>query len=214
MSRRGRAIAFLAAALACALLAATVAGRYRASVESRYGELRPVLVAGVELSPGKAIAPGRAERELTVRRIPARFVPAGALRDPAEAVGRAPAATVPAGSYLLDAQLVWPTPSPPQVAPGAGRRPLQVEVLGGEALVAGGASPEGGKVDVVVSRRSGLGQRGDAEIAASAVRLLALAGPEGPGDGWSATLAVSRAQALELIEAQAGGGEIRLLPRA
>ena len=214
MSRRARAIAFLAAALVCALLAAALAGRYRSSVESRYGELRPVLIAAVELPAGKAIAPGKLAQALAVRRVPARFVPPGALRNPEEAVGRAPAAIVPAGSYLLAAQLVWPAPETPQVAAGAGRRPLQVEVLGGEALVAGGASPEGGKVDVVVSRRSGLGDKGDAEIAATRVELLALAGPEGPGDGWSATLAVSRSEALQLIEAQAGGGEIRLLPRS
>jgi Flp pilus assembly protein CpaB len=213
VSRRARALAFCAAALACALLAAALASRYSASVDARFGELRPVLVAVSELPAGKPIAPAGAANALAVRRVPARFAPPGALRSADEAIGRAPAATVPAGSYLLSAQLVVPQPPQPAAAAAGGKRPLQLEVAGGEALVAGGASPEGGEVDVVVSRRSGLGNRGDAEVAADGVKLLALAAPDGAGDGWSATLAVSRDEALELIEAQAAGGEIRLLPR-
>ena len=46
------------------------------------------------------------------------------------------------------------------------------------------------------------------------MRLLALQGPAGPGEGWSATLAVTEQQALELIGAESAGREIRLLPRA
>lgn len=214
MSRRGRSLAFLVAALACALLAASVAGRYRSSLDARYGELRPVVVAASELPAGRLIAPRQATSDLVVRRVPASFAPPGVLRRPQEALGRAPAATVPAGSYLLAAQLVVPAPEPPPAAGvGGGRRPLQVEVAGAEALLIGGASPEGSLVDVVVSRQSGLGDKGDAEVAASAVKLLALSGPQGPGEGWSATLAVTRDQALELIEAQAGSREIRLLAR-
>ena len=213
MSRRARALAFLAAALACALLAAVLASRYSESVESRFGELQPVLVAVSELPAGKPIAPAAATKALAVRRVPARFAPPGALRSSDEAIGRAPAATVPAGSYLLSAQLVVPQPPQPVATAAGGKRPLQLEVAGGEALVAGGASPEGSEVDVVVSRPSGLGERGEADVAASAVKLLALAAPEGAGDGWSATLAVSRSEALDLIEAQASGGEIRLLLR-
>ena len=40
-----------------------------------------------------------------------------------------------------------------------------------------------------------------------------LEGPAGPGQGWSATLAVTEEQALTLIGAQSGGREIRLLSR-
>jgi hypothetical protein len=68
-------------------------------------------------------------------------------------------------------------------------------------------------VDVVVSRQAGLGQSARAYIAATAVKLLALQGPGGPGEPWSATLALSRQQALDLIAAQSAGREIRLLPR-
>jgi hypothetical protein len=65
----------------------------------------------------------------------------------------------------------------------------------------------------VVSRQAGLGRSARAYIAASAVKLLALQSPAGPGESWSATLAVTEQQALALIGAQSAGREIRLLPR-
>ena len=215
MSRRTRALAFLLAAIACAALAAAVAGRYRAGVAAQYGGLRPVLVAVADLPVAGAIGPAEAKRALAVRRVPARFVPPGALRRPAQALGRAPAAPLPAGSYVLDAQLVVPRAERPRAVPGAGRgrRPVQIQVAGAEALTLGGSSPEGSRVDVVVSEQSGLGRRGRTYVAASGVRVLALSGPPGPGEGWSATLALTRSQALELIGAEGGAREIRLLPR-
>ena len=214
MSRRSRALAFLIAALICALLAATVAGRYRSRLEARYGPLRPVVVATSELAPGEPIGTERAQTALTVRRVPASFVPPGALMRPADALGRAPAAAVPVGSYVLGAQLVIPRAKEPR-APGvgAGLRPVQVAVAGAEALTVGGAVPEGRPVDVVVSRQGGLGRSASAHIAASAVKLLALAAPTGPGEPWNATLAVTEQQALSLIAALSAGREIRLLPR-
>lgn len=210
MSRRRRALLLLAAALLCALLAATVARRYRSQVEGQYGPLRPVLVAAAELPAGQPIGPGAA---LVVRRVPAAFVPPGVLRRPGDALGRAPGATLPVGAYLLDSQLVVPQPARP-AAPGAGRgrRPVQLPVSGAEALLLDGASPEGGRVDVVVSQRAGLGGPAKTYVAAERIRLLTLAKPTGPGESWSATLALSREQALELIGAQGGGRELRLLP--
>jgi Flp pilus assembly protein CpaB len=215
VSRRRRAVLFLAAAIVCALLAAVVAGRYRSRVDARYGPLRPVVVATSELPPGEPIAPERLASALAVRRVPASFVPPGALVSPAEAIGRAPGATIPAGSYVLGAQLALPTSSAPR-SPGVARglRPVQVAVAGAEALTVDGRSPEGSRVDVVVSRQAGLGRSATARIAATGVRLLALRGPAGPGEGWSATLAVTEQQALSLIGAQSAGREIRLLPRA
>jgi Flp pilus assembly protein CpaB len=214
VSRRTRAAAFLIAALACAALAATVAGRYRSSVHAQYGELQPVLVATAELPSGEVIGPAQVSRALTVRRVPASFVPPGVLRRARDALGRAPAATIPAGAYVLGTQLAVPSAGPPPVPAAArGLRPVQVAVGGAEALVIGGADPAGSRVDVVVAQQSGLGNKARTFVAASAVELLALRGPQGPGEGWSATLAVSREQALALIAAEAGGREIRLLPR-
>ena len=214
MSRRRRAALFLAAALVCALLATMVAGRYRSRIDARYGPLRPVVVATVELRAGEPIAPERLGSALAVRRVPASFVPPGALVSPAEAIGRAPSATIPPGSYVLGAQLAVPrsgAPRPTGVARGL--RPVEVSVAGADALTVDGRSPEGSSVDVVVSRQAGLGRSATARIAATGVRLLALAGPADPGEGWSATLAVTEQQALSLIGAQSAGREIRLLPR-
>jgi Flp pilus assembly protein CpaB len=214
VSRRTRALLFLVAALVCALLAAMVAGRYRSRVEARYGPLRPVVVSTAELPAGQPIGVDQAESALAVRRVPASFVPPGALAHPADALGRAPSATIPSGSYVLGAQLAVPGPDvPPTPGVGQGLRPLQVSVAGAEALTVGDGSPEGSRVDVVVSRQAGLGQSASARIAATGVRLLALQSPPGPGEGWSATLAVTEQQALSLIGAQSAGREIRLLPR-
>jgi Flp pilus assembly protein CpaB len=204
----------MAAALACALLAALLASRQRSAAEAGYGPLRPVLVAAAELGAGKPIEPEEARRALVTRRVPARFVPPGALRRPEEALGQAPAVTIPAGSYVIAAQLSVPLPDAPGgAALGGGRRPVQVAVTGAEALLVGGGAPEGQLVDVIVARQSGLGQGGGAEIAAEGVELLALNGPKDPGEGWTATLAVDRDQALDLIEAEANTRQIRLLPR-
>jgi Flp pilus assembly protein CpaB len=214
VSRRSRALVFLVAAFACAMLAALLAGRYRSSVEARYGALQPVVVSSVELPAGQALGPDQVKGGLEVRRVPAAFSPPGALRRPREALGRAPGATIPPGAYVLDAQLVVPQPAPVRT-PGAGRghRPVQVPVSGAEALLVGGAAPEGGRVDVVVSQRAGLGSQGRTYIAAEGIRLLALNRPAGPGEDWQATLALTRQQALDLIGAQSAGREIRLLAR-
>jgi Flp pilus assembly protein CpaB len=214
VSRRARALAFLVAALLCAVLAATVAGQYRSRLEARYGPLRPVVVATAELPAGETIGVERAGKVLAVRRVPASFVPPGALARPADALGRVPGAIIPAGSYVLGAQLALPRAKEPP-APGValGLRPVQVAVAGAEALTVAGGPPEGRRVDVVVSRQAGLGRSARAHIAAGDVKLLALSAPAGPGEPWNATLAVTEQQALSLIAAQSAGREIRLLPR-
>jgi Flp pilus assembly protein CpaB len=213
VSRRTRALAFLLAAVLCALLAAAVAGRYRSRVAEQYGALRPVVVTSADLPAGQAIGPEQG-RSLLVRRVPASFVPPGALVRPADALGRAPGAMIPAGSYVLGAQLAFPQePGPKEPGVGEGLRPVEVSVAGAEALLVGGGSPEGSRVDVVVSQQAGLGRSARAYIAASGVKLLALKQPGGPGEGWSATLALTEEQALALIGAQSATREIRLLPR-
>jgi hypothetical protein len=90
---------------------------------------------------------------------------------------------------------------------------VQLGVTGAEALLVGGGSPEGSGVDVVVSQQGGLGERGRTYVAAAGARLLALAQPSGPGEGWSATLALTREEALDLIGAETAARQIRLLPR-
>ena len=218
MSRRARAAAFLLLALVCAGLAATLANGYGARVAQSFGPMREVVVARRQLPAGKAIGPRDIARSLQSRRVPSRFVPSGALELAAQALGRQPAAVIPAGSYVLGEQLRLPSAARGREGAdlAAGRRPVEINVAGGEALLTAGASSQASRVDVVVtSEPSGPGP-GHTYVAASAVPLLALSrqdpvGP-GPSPGWSATLALTRAQALRLIEAESFARSVRLLP--
>jgi pilus assembly protein CpaB len=223
MSRRGRAIAFLLVALACAAVAASIAGGYGSSVAGQFGNLRAVVVTAAELRSGEVIGPGDLRR-LEVRRVPARFVPPDALSSPDEAVGHAIATPLPSGSYLLASQLRTPRSGKarPRARLEAGRRPVEIAADGAEALAATGGSPEGSRVDVVVTTEPGPGAKGRTRIAAEGVELLALsegggaADPDQPalgaGGAWSATLALTRRQALRLIQAENFARQVRLMP--
>jgi hypothetical protein len=100
---------------------------------------------------------------------------------------------------------------------------VEIAVTGAEALGAVGGSPEGSSVDVVVTTEPGPGGKGRTYVAAVGVELLALregggglgADESGLGAGgdWSATLALTRAQSLELIQAENFARQVRLLPR-
>ena len=210
---------FLLLALGCAALAAAVAGRYGSSVARSFGPLRPVVVVSHDLPAGKTIGPSALSRSLQVRRVPARFAPPGALAAPRQALGQEPAAIVPAGSYLIGAQLRLPRPArgPNDPRLANGRSPVEISVAGAEALLAAGPA-EGSRVDVVVTTEPRGPGPGHTYVAAGAVRLLALreAQPSAPGPspGWSATLALTRRQALRLIQAESFARQVRLLPRA
>jgi Flp pilus assembly protein CpaB len=217
VSRRGRAILFVVAALFAAACAAAIADGYGARVADGYGELRPVVVAAEDLAAGRAIDPRRAATVLEVRRVPARFVPSGALQVAAEAVGLVPDARVPAGAYLLAAQLHPPrSEEAGGSALGRGRHPVVIAVSGAEALLAAGGRPAGTRVDVVVTTEPTGAGAGRTYVAAAAVPLLALgAGAEGaaPGGTAAATLGLTRGQALRLIAAQSFARQVTLLPR-
>ncbi len=214
MSRRGRALAFLAGALLAAGLAALVANTYGSRLASGYGPLRPVVVLGAELRAGKAVGPEEIAAALEVRRIPSRFVPPGALAAPGDALGLAPVATLPAGSYLLATHL-----RPPQrrSSPGLGgdRRPVEIAVSGAAALLAAGPAPAGRRVDVVVTTEPSGPGPGRTYVAAAGVSLIALGpGAEGPGPSGlsAATLALTRRQALRLIAAESFARKLTLMP--
>lgn len=219
MSRRARAVAFLLLAAGCAVAAGSLARGYGSSVAEAFGPLRRVVVAARSLPAGRVIGPRQLSGSLQVRRVPERFVPPGAVTAPQQALGQVPAATLPAGSYLLAAQLRAPRPRGQETGPrlGADRRPVEIAVSGGEALLAAGGSAQGARVDVVVTSEPRGAGPGRTYVAAAGVRLIALdrqdpAGP-GPASGWAATLALTRAQALRLIEAESFARAVRLLPR-
>jgi Flp pilus assembly protein CpaB len=216
MRRRARALGFLFGALLAAATAAAIADGYGASVARGYGALRPVVVAAAALRAGEEIDPRRAAA-LESRRVPARFVPPGALANPAEAIGLVPVSGVPAGSYLLASQL-----RPPRVDPGAalglghGRHPVEIAISGAEALTVAGAQPVGDRVDVVVTAEPTGSGTGRTYVAAAAVPLLAL-GPAADGTAAeglaAATLGLTRGQALRLIAAESFARRVTLLPR-
>jgi Flp pilus assembly protein CpaB len=219
MSRRARAVIFLVLATGCAGLAATVANGYGSSFAQSFGPLREVVVARRDLPAGHTIGPRDLSEALEVRRIPTRFVPPDALSIAQQALGREPAAILPAGSYVLAVQLRAPEAekSGRSVRLASGRRPVEIAVSGGEALLAAGISPRGSRVDVVVTTEPRGPGPGHTYVAAAGVRLLALteqdpAGP-GPTAGWSAMLALTRSEALRLIEAESFARGVRLLPR-
>lgn len=213
MSPRARALGFLLAAIVAAGAAAAIANGYGDSVVRGYGELRPVVVATSELPAGKQIDPEVATSELEVRRVPVRFTPPGALAAPSEAVGLVPAAPVPVGSYLLAGQLHPPRRSGPLGGLGGNRRPVEIAVSGAGAFDALEA-PVGSKVDVAVTTESNGSGDGRTYVAAPAVPLLGL-GPGGEGvegETATATLGLTRSQALRLIQAESFARRITLIP--
>jgi Flp pilus assembly protein CpaB len=214
MSRRARAVGFLIAALFAAAAAAAVADGYGDSVVRGYGELRPVLIASIDLRAGKEIDPETAAEGLEVRRVPVRFAPPGVLSAPSEAAGLVPAAAIPAGSYLLAAQLRSPQAAQPAAGLGDGRRPVEIAVSGAGALTALGAQPVGSSVDVVVTTEPSGSGTGRTYIAAPAVPLLGLApGEAGESETATATLGLTRSQALRLIAAESFARRVTVIPR-
>jgi Flp pilus assembly protein CpaB len=224
MSRRARAAAFAAAALACAALSAGLAGGYRSEVAAQLGPLRPVVIAREPLPAGRALEPEDVARSLEVRRMPERFVPPGALAVPGDALGRAPAAPLTPGAYVLSDQLRLPQQRRSERRPGLGpgKRPVEISVTAAGALTA--RPPRGQRVDVVVTTEPGPGGgSGRTYVAAESVALLDLrngggagagdALPGAPAETWVATLALTRQQALRLIQAESFARAVRLIGR-
>jgi len=216
MSRRGRAIAFAVLAVVCAVASASIASGYRRSVDDQLGELRSVVTVGRPL-PAGAVLRGRVLRSaLTTRTVPTRFLPPDAIADPAQVSGRRTLAPIPAGSYLLASHL-RPVGHRESSGPdlGGDLHPVEVTVSAAGSLSASGARE---RVDVIVAGEPVTGGRARVRVAAEDVRLISVE-PADPaesttvgGDSWNATLALTREQALDLIEAENFAREIRLIP--
>jgi Flp pilus assembly protein CpaB len=220
MTRRRRAAGLLVLAVLSAIVAATLASSYGESLAGRFGGYRPVLVALADLPAGRSLRPRALGGLVGVRRVPARFVPPGALAAADDAAGRVPAALIPAGAYVLDAQLKLPgaTHSPATGIRG-GLQPVQIAVSGAGAL--GRSARTGAHVDVLVTTEPAVsGERGRTYVAAEGVQLLDLVRSPDAGTGsgggapadWIATLALNRSQAIDLIEAENFARQVSLIP--
>jgi Flp pilus assembly protein CpaB len=216
MSRRGRAIGFAGLALVCGVASASIASGYRESVDERLGEVRSVVTVDRPL-PAGVVLRGRLLRSALINRtVPTSFLPPDAIADPAQVAGRRTLAAIPAGSYLLASHLRSTEDRAPH---GPVLRddlhPVEVTVSAAGALASAGS---GARVDVVVAGEPVTGGRARVRVAAAGVRLISVV-PADPaeattvgGDSWSATLALTRSQALDLIEAENFAREIRLIP--
>jgi pilus assembly protein CpaB len=168
-----------------------------------------VVVAARPLAGGHALRSG----DLTVRRVPARFAPAGAIADPLVLTGSRLATRVEAGADVTAAAIAT-IAAPPGAPVRVGERVVDVVAVGSAATI-----HVGGRVDVLVTRERGAGATGRTQLALQDVEVLAVrtvssAAGERVGDRVQATLRVTLRQAIYLAAAQAFARELRLLPRA
>jgi pilus assembly protein CpaB len=221
MSRRRRAALLGGLALVLGTVAASdVAGRERALAE-RLGRPVPVLVARRAVPAGRRLTAAM----LAVRRVPARYAPAGAFASAADVDGLRAAVPIPAGADLgpalvRDGAAFSPAATggvPPGLRPLApGERALDLVVTGDPAAIAGG-----GHVDLLVTRDGAGGGEGSTTLALRNAEVLAAApagaderpADGGPGPRVALTLRVTLRQAVYLTAAQSFAREIRALPR-
>jgi pilus assembly protein CpaB len=215
MTRRRRAAALLGLAVALGVLAASdVAGR-EAALRRRLGPAVPVVVAARPLAAGERIA----RAALALRLVPARYAPAGALADPADAVGRHAAVAVPAGADLEPGLLAVPgagASDPPGPALRRGERSLELLAVAAPEDVVAGA-----RVDVLVTYDGRDGAPGATRLALRGADVLSVRpapAAEGAQAGSGlprvrAALRVSVRQAVALTAAAATAAEVRLLAR-
>jgi Flp pilus assembly protein CpaB len=177
------------------------------AVRAQVGPLVPVVVARAPIAARTRIGPQQVAEQLAVARLPARFVPPGALRDPLKAVGATSAIAIPRGGYLTKAALARARDL--RFALRRGERAIDVEVSGGARLAAVGGP--GARVDVVVTTepRNGAPR---AFVAADGAELLSLR--RGDGGNAVATLRLPVRQAVFLTAATSFGRDARLLVRS
>lgn len=210
MSRRRRAALLLGLALVLGGLAASDVARREAALRDQLAPLVSTVVAQRALPAGHRLRLA----DLGLRRLPARFAPAGGPVAPDFLAGRRLAVPVPAGAAV--SAFLLERPEPVSGTPvRSGERAVEVVALASPEAVVPGA-----RVDVLVTRERSAGG-GSAELALEDVEVLA-AGPAAAADGAReagaarvvATLRVTVRQAVYLAAAGAFAREIRLLARA
>jgi Flp pilus assembly protein CpaB len=204
--RRRGLLLLLVAALAGSMAASRVRGEERA-IRTQVGPLVPVVVARAPIAAHTRLGPEQVAGRLTTAHVPARFVPAGAVRDPLRAVGATTAVAVPRGAYLTSAALA--PLHDRRLALRSGERAIDVEVSGGARLAALGGP--GARVDVVVTSEPRTGAP-RAYVAADGAELLSIR--SGENGHAIATLRVPVKQAVFLTAATSFGRDARLLVRS
>jgi pilus assembly protein CpaB len=201
--RRRRALTLLALALLCGWLAASDVRGTERRARASLGPMATAVVARQDIPAGRPIAAG----QLTLRTVPARFLPPDAIGGAADAVGLRAAVPLPRGTYVTASQLgTTADAQAPTLAPG--ERAVAVTAAGSAAAL---GSP-GGRVDVLVTTGARGSGRGRTYLAIQDVQLLAIR-PGADADHVIATLRVSVRQAVYLTAAQNFAQEVRLLPR-
>ncbi len=203
----------MVASVVAAALGVALVGAYSDSVSESYGRMRPVVVVSGRLPGERTITADLIRGQTEVRQVPARFVPAGALSDPAGAIGFEAAAPLVAGSYVTAGVLRRPQGEKPAGARiGNGRIPVELTVAGIAALSRLGARRT---VDVLVTRDGRTGGGGATSLAAERVPLIAVGGGD-PSDSaaglGTVILGLTRKQAIELIDAEAFARRLTVIP--
>ena len=149
---------------------------------------------------------------------------AGTLTSPAQAVGRAAAATIPPGAYVLAAQLTNPgserhstdpastTGESPSRSRSPGRRLWRPRDTTRRAPASTSSSPPS-RVRAAAGGERGLRLAGSSSCRLTESAAGGAAGFPGPGSGaGEATLALTRSEAIHLIQAENFARQVRLIP--
>jgi pilus assembly protein CpaB len=198
----------LALALLSGWLAASDVRSRERRLKAGLGPVATALVARAEIKPGKRVA----GPDVTVRSVPARFLPPDALGSAADALGLRAAVRIPRGGYVTASALATSGGSggPTDAVLAPGERAVDVTVSNTGAAELGGP---GARVDVLVTTGKD-GGAGRTSLALQDVQLLgARPGAGQDADKLIATLRVTVRQAVYLTAAQNFAQEVRLLPR-
>ncbi|HEX7298174.1 MAG TPA: SAF domain-containing protein, partial [Solirubrobacteraceae bacterium] len=189
------------------------AGR-EAALRRQLGPTVPVVVVRVPLAAGQRIA----RAALALRHVPARYVPAGAVGDPALVVGRRAAVAVAPGADLDPALLRVPGDQKVSAGPRLGPGERALDVL---AVADAEAMPAGARVDVLVTYEGRAGGPAATRMVLNDAEVLQ-ARPAGAAPGPDASAGLPRVlaslrvgvrQAVALTAAVSAAREVRLLPR-
>lgn len=211
MSRHRRAVITTVLAAVAGLVGMSLAGDFSESASNRFGPLEPVVVTTEFVPAGSVLDSSRAELSMERRRIPALFAPSGSFVLPSQVIGLEARVDLAPGSYVTSASFAPPGGKRKESGgPPRGVVPVEVSVHG-----VGAIPGPGRRVDVLVSSPDGPGGAPDTEVAARSALLLELA-PEDevgsePGTG-RVTLGLSRRAAIGLVDAEAAGRRITLIP--